>query len=214
MAFRKAALSRCFICSHLSRPLSCAGALRTVCAVLRAAGGRMHLSNMRILLHTQAEAHRLSPSRVAFRRWWDRYERTGASLAAEADRHDGRPAIRLPTLVIRSMGGLSVLVSLRLPSGAHSRRVGSNSPELITCRLLAPTEWRSPTRSATSLIGANAPVAAATVLASVLFTDIVESTRKSPQSRPLSRARGACVKGAPASSASSWSLTERQRVWG
>ena len=182
----------------------------------------MHLSNMRILLHTQAEAHRLSPSRVAFRRWWDRYERTGASLAAvsrdtsplEADRHDGRPAIRLPTLVIRSMGGLSVLVSLRLPSGAHSRRVGSNSPELITCRLLAPTEWRSPTRSATSLTGANAPVAAATVLASVLFTDIVESTRKSPQSRPLSRARGACVKGAPASSASSWSLTERQRVWG
>jgi class 3 adenylate cyclase/pimeloyl-ACP methyl ester carboxylesterase len=132
-----------------------------------------------------------APSRAddpAFVRWWGRYERTGASPAAAAaiarlnqqiDVTDILPAIRVPTLVIHRTGDRSVPVScgrylaehipgarfLEFAGDDHMVAAGDNWMEIAD----AIGEF---------LTGAKAPVSADTVLATVLFTDIVGSTQK------------------------------------
>jgi pimeloyl-ACP methyl ester carboxylesterase len=132
-----------------------------------------------------------APSRAndpAFQRWWGRFERTGASPAAaaamtrlneEIDVSGILSSIRVPTLVIHRTDDRAVPVrcgrflaehipGARLVEFAgidHFVAVGDNSMEVAD----AIGEF---------LTGAKAPVEVETVLATVLFTDIVGSTEK------------------------------------
>ena len=132
-----------------------------------------------------------APSRAndpAFQRWWGRYERLGASPAAVSallrmytliDVRDVLPTIRTPTLVIHRTGDRCVPVEcgrflaeripgaryIELPGIDHIPAIGDNAMEIAD----GIGEF---------LTGAKAPVAADTVLATVLFTDIVGSTEK------------------------------------
>jgi pimeloyl-ACP methyl ester carboxylesterase/class 3 adenylate cyclase len=124
----------------------------------------------------------------AFKRWLGRYERTSASPAAAAavtrlnndiDVSGILPSIRVPTLVIHRTGDRAVPVScgrflaehipgaqfVELPGVDHFPFVGDNAMEI------ADTIGEF-------LTGAKAPASADTVLATVLFTDIVGSTEK------------------------------------
>jgi len=130
-----------------------------------------------------------APSRAddpALRQWWGRYERTGASPAAvaaiarlnrEIDVTGILPAIRVPTLVIHRTGDRSVPVScgrflaahipdarfLEFAGTDHMVSIGDNWMDIAD----AIGEF---------LTGSKAPVSADTVLVTVLFTDIVDST--------------------------------------
>ncbi len=132
-----------------------------------------------------------APSRVndpAFQRWWGRFERTGASPAAaaavtrlnsEIDVSGILPSIRVPTLVIHRTNDRAVPVRCgrflaeQIPGARllefagidHIPAVGDNAIEIAD----AIGEF---------LTGAKAPVAVDTMLATVLFTDIVGSTEK------------------------------------
>jgi class 3 adenylate cyclase/dienelactone hydrolase len=132
-----------------------------------------------------------APSRAddpAFQQWWGRFERTGASpAAATAVTHLNRQidvsgvlaSIRVPTLVIHRTRDRAVPVScgrflaehipgarlLELAGIDHAAAVGDNAMEIAD----AIGEF---------LTGAKARVAVDTLLATVLFTDIVGSTEK------------------------------------
>ena len=132
-----------------------------------------------------------APSRQhdqAFQRWWGRFERLGASPAAAAalmrmnsqiDISDIVSTIRVPTLVIHRTGDVTIDVEggrflaehipgaryAELPGTDHIPFVGENGMEIAD--LIGEF-----------LTGSRAPMAADTVLATVLFTDIVGSTEK------------------------------------
>jgi pimeloyl-ACP methyl ester carboxylesterase/class 3 adenylate cyclase len=132
-----------------------------------------------------------APSRQhdpAFQRWWGRFERLGASPAAaialmrmnsQIDISDILPTIRVPTLVIHRTGDVTIDVEggrflaehipgaryVELPGTDHIPFVGENGMEIAD--LIGEF-----------LTGSRAPIAADTVLATVLFTDIVGSTEK------------------------------------
>lgn len=132
-----------------------------------------------------------APSRQhdpAFQRWWGRFERLGASPAAaialmrmnsQIDISDILPTIRVPALVIHRTGDVTIDVEggrflaehipgaryVELPGTDHIPFVGENGMEIAD--LIGEF-----------LTGSRAPVATDTVLATVLFTDIVGSTEK------------------------------------
>lgn len=132
-----------------------------------------------------------APSRQhdpAFQRWWGRFERLGASPAAaialmrmnsQIDISDIVSTIRVPTLVIHRTEDVTIDVEggrflaehipgaryVELPGTDHIPFVGENGMEIAD--LIGEF-----------LTGSRAPIAADTVLATVLFTDIVGSTEK------------------------------------
>jgi class 3 adenylate cyclase len=132
---------------------------------------------------------KFAPSRAndpAFRNWWGRNERLGASPAAvsalmrmnsQIEISGILPAVRVPTLVIHRTGDMVVSVEggrdvaaqipgarlVELPGVDHFFYVGENADEISN----AIEEF---------LTGSRAPVAVDRVLATVLFTDIVGST--------------------------------------
>lgn len=132
-----------------------------------------------------------APSRQhdpAFQRWWGRFERLGASPAAaialmrmnsQIDISDIVSTIRVPTLVIHRTQDVTIDVEggrflaehipgaryVELPGTDHIPFVGENGMEIAD--LIGEF-----------LTGSRAPMAADTVLATVLFTDIVGSTEK------------------------------------
>jgi class 3 adenylate cyclase len=134
---------------------------------------------------------KFAPSRAndpAYRRWWGRMERLGASpAAAKTLLHMNRqigisdivPTIRVPTLVIHRTGDLVVNVEagrflaehiigaryIELPGTDHQWFVGDNAEEIAD----AIEEF---------LTGSRAPVEIDRVLATVLFTDIVGSSQR------------------------------------
>jgi class 3 adenylate cyclase len=140
---------------------------------------------------TGGSVQRFAPSRAndaAFRRWWGRNERLGASPAAvtalmrmnsQIDISGILPAVRVPTLVIHRTGDKTVSVEggrdmaahipgarlVELPGNDHIYYVGDNADEIAD----AIEEF---------LTGSRGPVAVDRVLATVLFTDIVGSTEK------------------------------------
>jgi class 3 adenylate cyclase len=132
-----------------------------------------------------------APSRQhdpAFQRWWGRFERLGASPAAaialmrmnsQIDISDILPTIRVPALVIHRTGDVTIDVEggrylaehipgaryVELPGTDHIPFVDENAMEIAD--LIGEF-----------LTGSRTPIAADTVLATVLFTDIVCSTEK------------------------------------
>jgi class 3 adenylate cyclase len=132
-----------------------------------------------------------APSRQndpVFKNWWGRFERLGGSPSSVADlmRMNRQidvsgivSAIRVPTLVIHRTGDVTVNVEggrflaanipgaryIELPGIDHLQFVGDNAAEIAD--LIGEF-----------LTGSRAPVAADTVLSTVLFTDIVGSTEK------------------------------------
>jgi class 3 adenylate cyclase/pimeloyl-ACP methyl ester carboxylesterase len=120
--------------------------------------------------------------------WWGRWERLGANPAAAADLvrmnsqidiTDILPTIRVPTLVIHRTGDLAVKVDfgrflaeritgarfLELPGADHLPPFGENAMENADV-------------IGEFLTGAKAPVVSDTLLATILFTDMVGSTEK------------------------------------
>ena len=134
---------------------------------------------------------RFAPSRAndaAFQHWWGRNERLGASPAAvtalmrmnsQIDISGILPAVRVPTLVIHRTGDKTVNVEggrdvaahipgarlVEFPGDDHLYFAGENSDDIAD----AIEEF---------LTGSRAPVAVDRVLATVLFTDIVDSTAR------------------------------------
>jgi class 3 adenylate cyclase len=134
---------------------------------------------------------KFAPSRAndpAFKSWWARFERLGASPAAvktllrmnsQIDIGPILPAIRVPTLVLHRTGDRVANVEsgrlfakhitgaryIELPGSDHQWFVGDNAAEIGD----AIEEF---------LTGSRPPVAVDRVLATVLFTDIVGSTEK------------------------------------
>jgi pimeloyl-ACP methyl ester carboxylesterase len=132
-----------------------------------------------------------APSRQhdpAFQRWWGRFERLGASPAAaialmrmnsQIDISDILPTIRVPALVIHRTDDVTIDVEggrylaehipgaryVELPGTDHIPFVDENAMEIAD--LIGEF-----------LTGSRTPIAADTVLATVLFTDIVGSTEK------------------------------------
>ena len=132
-----------------------------------------------------------APSRQhdpAFQRWWGRFERLGASPAAaialmrmnsQIDISGILSTIRVPTLVIHRTDDVTIDVEggrylaehipgaryVELPGTDHIPFVDQNAMEIAD--LIGEF-----------LTGSRTPVAADTVLATVLFTDIVGSTEK------------------------------------
>jgi class 3 adenylate cyclase len=139
---------------------------------------------------TGASATRFAPSRAGdeqFRQQWARFERLGASPAAvvaltrmnaEIDVRHVLPAIRVPTLVLHRRDDTRVNVEagrftaahipgaryVEMPGPDHAIWVGDND------RIAAEMEE--------FLTGSRPPVEIDRVLATVLFTDIVDSTRR------------------------------------
>lgn len=140
---------------------------------------------------TGDSVHRFAPSRAndaAFRQWWGRNERLGASPAAvtalmrmnsQIDISGILPAVRVPTLVLHRTedqvvdiaGGRDVAANIpgaklvELPGVDHIFYVGDGAEKISD----AIEEF---------LTGAPARIEADRVLATVLFTDIVGSTEK------------------------------------
>lgn len=140
---------------------------------------------------TGDSVHRFAPSRAndaAFRQWWGRNERLGASPAAvtalmrmnsQIDISGILPAVRVPTLVLHRTedqvvdiaGGRDVAANIpgaklvELPGVDHIFYVGDGAENISD----AIEEF---------LTGAPARIEADRVLATVLFTDIVGSTEK------------------------------------
>lgn len=137
---------------------------------------------------------KFAPSRAndpAFRQWWGRFERLGASPSAAAalmrmnsriDISDIVSTIRVPTLVIHRTGDVTINVDggrylarkipgaryIELPGVDHLPVVGDNVTEIAD----AIEEF---------LTGSRAPQAPDRVLATVLFTDIVGSTERAAE---------------------------------
>jgi class 3 adenylate cyclase len=127
----------------------------------------------------------------AFRDWWARRERVGASPAAavalmrmnsEIDITGILPSIRVPTLVIHRTSDLAVnvaggrLLAERIPNARllelsgedHLPCIGDNADRIID-------------EIAEFVTGSRAELEPDRVLASVLFTDIVDSTRRASE---------------------------------
>ncbi len=144
----------------------------------------------------------------AFRAWWARFERLGASPAAvialmrmnsQIDIRHVLPAIRVPTLVLHRAGDRRVKVAagrylaqnipgaryVELPGDDHLLCAGETAPVLDEI--------------AEFLTGSRSPVAPERVLATILFTDIVDSTARAAAAgdrawRQLLEAHHACVR--------------------
>jgi class 3 adenylate cyclase/pimeloyl-ACP methyl ester carboxylesterase len=124
----------------------------------------------------------------ALQTWWGKFERLGASPSAainltlmnrQIDISAILPTIRVPTLVVHRTGDVTINVEggrflaqhipgaryMEFPGVDHPAPFGENAMEIAD----AIGEF---------LTGARTPVASDTVLATVLFTDIVGSTEK------------------------------------
>lgn len=123
-----------------------------------------------------------------FQEWWGQFERLGASpsdcieimrMNSQIDVTDILSSIHVPTLVIHRTGDVTVDVEagreigaripnaryVELPGNDHILSVGENSDEILELIIEFLTGWKS------------APVIDR-VLATVLFTDIVDSTAR------------------------------------
>ena len=139
---------------------------------------------------TGASLNVFAPSKVSderFKRWWSRFERLGASPSAaialmrmnnEIDIRHVLSAIRVPTLVLHRTGDLRVNVEA-------GRYLGSNIPGARYIELPGADHvpWvgevdRLADEIEEFLTGSLADVEPDRVLATVLFTDIVDSTRR------------------------------------
>ncbi len=127
---------------------------------------------------------------AAFKRWWGRYERQGASpgaaeammkVNAEIDIKHVLPTIRVPTLVIHRSGDAAVAVEAGRYLAAHipgARYVELPGPDHLwflgdADSVLDPIqEFLTGTRGAAEVDR---------VLATVLFTDVVSSTRRAAE---------------------------------
>lgn len=127
---------------------------------------------------------------AAFKRWWGRYERQGASpgaaeammkVNAEIDIKHVLPTIRVPTLVIHRSGDAAVNVEAGRYLAAHipsARYVELPGPDHLwflgdADSVLDPIqEFLTGTRGAAEVDR---------VLATVLFTDVVSSTRRAAE---------------------------------
>ncbi len=131
-----------------------------------------------------------APSRVSddhFKRWWARFERLGASPSAaialmhmnnEIDIRHVIPSIRVPTLVLHRTGDLRVNVEAgrylgaTIPGAKYVEMPGSDHVAWVgdTDRLADEIEE--------FVTGSRADLEPDRVLATVLFTDIVDSTKR------------------------------------
>ena len=124
----------------------------------------------------------------AFKEWWGKFERLGASpgaakkivqLCSQIDITDILPSVNVPTLVIHRKDDVQVNVEggrrlaegipnakyVELPGLDHMPMVGENSYRILDeIAQFLTGEWR--------------PIETETVLATVLFTDIAESTKR------------------------------------
>ena len=187
------------VCCDLSAAVSCAGALRLLCPLCNIMGPDKKEQFLDYVEHAWGTGGSLpffAPSRAndpIFQRWWGRFERLGASPAAakslvlmnmQIDISDILSTIRVPTLVIHRTEDVLIKVEggrylaqnipgaryMELPGKDHLPFVGDNADEISD----AIEEF---------LTGSRPPVAVDRVLATVLFTDIVGSTRKSHRAR-------------------------------
>lgn len=131
------------------------------------------------------------PSRqndAAFQRWWGRFERLGASPAAakalmrmnsQIDISNIVPTIRVPTLVIHRTGDVTIdveggrFLAQNIPGACYIELAGDDHIPFIGDNGMEIADMIGE-----FLTGSKAPVVADTVLATVLFTDIVGSTEK------------------------------------
>jgi class 3 adenylate cyclase len=137
-----------------------------------------------------ASLHIFAPSKVGdehFKRWWARFERLGASPSAamalmrmnnEIDIRHVIPSIRVPTLVLHRTGDLRVSVEA-------GRYLGSSIPgaKYIEMPGADHVAWVGDTDRLADEIeefvtGTRADLEPDRVLATVLFTDIVASTKR------------------------------------
>jgi class 3 adenylate cyclase/pimeloyl-ACP methyl ester carboxylesterase len=125
----------------------------------------------------------------AFRREWGRRERQGASPAAaialtrmntEIDVRPILPAIRVPTLVLHRTGDPRVdveagrYIGLHIPGAKYVELPGEDhTPFDITNRIIDEVEE--------FLTGSRGEIEADRVLATVMFTDIVDSTKRAAE---------------------------------
>jgi pimeloyl-ACP methyl ester carboxylesterase len=123
----------------------------------------------------------------AFKEWWGKFERLGASpgaakkimrLNSQIDITDILPSVKVPTLVIHRADDVTVnvqggrLLAARIPNAKyvelpgvdHLPMVGENSDRILD-------------EMAQFLTGELRPIETESVLATVLFTDIVNSTK-------------------------------------
>jgi class 3 adenylate cyclase len=123
----------------------------------------------------------------AFKEWWGKFERLGASpgaakkimrLNSQIDITDILPSVKVPTLVIHRTDDVTVNVQggrllaerianakyVELPGVDHLPMVGENSDRILD-------------EMAQFLTGELRPIETESVLATVLFTDIVDSTK-------------------------------------
>ena len=124
---------------------------------------------------------------AAFKEWWGKFERLGASpgaakkimhLNSQIDITDILPSVKVPTLVIHRTDDVTVNVQggrrlaeripnakyVELPGVNHLPMVGENSDRILD-------------EMAQFLTGELRPIETESVLATVLFTDIVDSTK-------------------------------------
>jgi class 3 adenylate cyclase len=142
---------------------------------------------------TGATARFFAPTRAAdesFKRAWARFERLGASPSAvvalmkmnnEIDIRHVMPSIRVPTLVLHRSGDTRVNVEA-------GRYLGANIPGAKYVELpgIDHTLWIGDTDHVTDeveefLTGSRADVEPDRVLATVMFTDIVDSTKRASE---------------------------------
>jgi pimeloyl-ACP methyl ester carboxylesterase len=139
---------------------------------------------------TGASLNVFAPSKVSderFKRWWSRFERLGASPSAaialmrmnnEIDIRHVLSAIRVPTLVLHRTGDLRVNVEagrylgLSIPEARYVELAGADHVPWVgeVDRLADEIEE--------FLTGSRADIEPDRVLATVLFTDIVDSTKR------------------------------------
>ena len=123
----------------------------------------------------------------AFKEWWGKFERLGASpgaakkimrLNSQIDITDILPSVKVPTLVIHRTDDVTVNVQggrllaerianakyVELPGVDHLPMIGENSDRILD-------------EMAQFLTGELRPIETESVLATVLFTDIVDSTK-------------------------------------
>jgi class 3 adenylate cyclase/alpha-beta hydrolase superfamily lysophospholipase len=142
---------------------------------------------------TGASLNVFAPSKVndeRFRRWWSRFERLGASPSAavalmrmnnEIDIRHILPAIRVPTFVLHRTGDLRVNVEA-------GRYLGSNIPGAKYVELTGPDHvpWvgdvdRLADEVEEFLTGSRVDIEPDRILATVMFTDIVDSTKRASE---------------------------------
>jgi class 3 adenylate cyclase len=142
---------------------------------------------------TGASLSAFAPSKVAderFRQWWARFERLGASPSAvimlmrmnsQIDVRHILPAIRVPTLVLHRTGDTRVSVEGGRYLAAHIP--GARYVELpgIDHVMWAGDVDRPADEIEEFLTGTRSEIEPDRVLATVLFTDLVDSTRRAAE---------------------------------